>query len=178
MFAHHVTLFALHGIRVQIDASWLLLAVLIAWSLAVGYFPFVAPGLSPSAYWLMAVAGLVGLAASIIAHEFAHALVARRHAMPVQSIVLFVFGGVAEMSEEPSSAKDELVMALAGPAASVVLAGGCYLFALALAPVLGADHSLVIVLGHQPAARRLQHGAGLSAGWRSSLAGSPVAVEA
>lgn len=148
MFAQRVTLFALRGIRVQIDASWLLLAVLIAWSLAVGYFPFVAPGLAPATYWSMAVAGLVGLAASIVIHEFAHALVARRQAMPVHSIVLFVFGGVAEMSEEPSSARGELLMAVAGPAASLVLAGAFYLLGMAAALGLGMDHPLVIVLGY------------------------------
>lgn len=148
MFAHRVTLFALRGIRVQIDASWLLLAVLIAWSLAVGYFPFVAPGLAPGTYWSMAMVGLVGLAASIVIHEFAHALVARNQAMPVHSIVLFVFGGVAEMSEEPSSARGELLMALAGPGASLLLAGGFYLSGLAAALGLATDHPLVIVLGY------------------------------
>lgn len=148
MFAQRVTLFALRGIRVQIDASWLLLAVLIAWSLAVGYFPFVAPGLTPATYWSMAGAGLIGLAASIVIHEFAHALVARHQAMPVHSIVLFVFGGVAEMSEEPSSARGELLMAVAGPAASLVLAGGFYLSGMAVVLGLGTDHPLGIVLGY------------------------------
>ncbi|MCR6628640.1 MAG: site-2 protease family protein [Magnetospirillum sp.] len=148
MFAHRITLFTLRGIRVQIDASWLLLAVLIAWSLAVGYFPFAAPGLSAGTYWTMAMIGLIGLAASIIVHEFAHAIVARRHAMPVHDIVLFVFGGIAEMSGEPSRAKDELLMALAGPATSVVLAGIFYGVGLIAAGGLGPGHPLAVVLAY------------------------------
>lgn len=148
MFAHRITLFALQGIRVQIDASWLLLAVLIVWSLAVGYFPAVAPGLAVRTYWSMAIIGLLGLAASIVIHEFAHALLARRHAMPVDRIVLFVFGGVAEMNAEPSSAKGELAMAVVGPAASLALAGAFYLSGLGMAWGVGIYHPMVIVLGY------------------------------
>lgn len=148
MFAHRIKLFELSGFQVQIDASWLLLAVLIVWSLAAGYFPNAAPGLAPTTYWWMGVAGLIGLAASIILHEFAHSLVARRHSMPIKGITLFVFGGVAEMGEEPSSAKGELLMALAGPAMSVVLAGVFRLTGSGLLPTLGAEHPVVVVLGY------------------------------
>ena len=122
MFAHRITLFELFGFKVHVDASWLLLAVLVVWSLATEYFPPVLPGYPPSTYWWMGVAGLIGLCFSIIVHELAHSLVARRFDMPIRGITLFVFGGVAEMAEEPTSAKGELLMAAAGPAMSLAVA--------------------------------------------------------
>lgn len=133
MFRNSITLFRLFGFRVGVDASWLLLAVLVVWSLAVGYFPWVAPGHAARTYWLMGVAGLIGLAFSIVFHELAHALVARRYHMPIRGITLFIFGGVAEMEEEPTSAKAEFWMALAGPAMSFLVAAVFWLAASAFA---------------------------------------------
>lgn len=147
MFAHRLKLFELMGFKVHVDVSWLLLAILIAWSLAAGYFPFVAPGLSDAVYWSMGVVGLIGLAASIIVHEFAHSLVARRYQMPIHGITLFIFGGVAEMAEEPTSAKGEFFMAIVGPLTSLVLAGMFWL-ATGLFPEAQAQHPVALVLGY------------------------------
>jgi Zn-dependent protease/predicted transcriptional regulator len=122
MFSHRIPIFRLLGFTVWIDWSWLLLAILIVWTLAVGYFPRLAPHLGEATYWWMGIMGLCGLAFSIIAHEFAHSLVARRYNMPIRGITLFVFGGVAEMEEEPISAGGEFWMALVGPLTSLVLA--------------------------------------------------------
>jgi len=69
----------------------------------------------------MAVLGAAGLFMSIILHELGHSLVARRFGLQIKSITLFVFGGVADMENEPSSARAELLMALAGPATSIAL---------------------------------------------------------
>ncbi|MEJ2120566.1 MAG: site-2 protease family protein [Alphaproteobacteria bacterium] len=122
MFRYRVTLFSLFGFKVSVDASWLLLAVLITWSLAVGYFPQTAPGLPKETYWWLGVAGLIGFAFSIVFHELSHSLVARRFDMPIRGITLFVFGGVAEMEDEPPGAKAEFWMAIAGPLMSFFLA--------------------------------------------------------
>lgn len=122
MPATRLTLFDLFGFKVRIHASWLLLAALIVWSLAAGYFPHAAPGLAVSTYWGMGLAGLVGLAGSIVVHELAHSLVARRYEMPIAGITLFVFGGVAEMENEPKTPKGEFLMAVAGPVMSVAIA--------------------------------------------------------
>jgi Zn-dependent protease len=115
-------LFRVRGIPVRLDASWFPIALLIAWSLAVQLFPAWRPGLSSTTYWIMGVVGALGLFGSIVVHELAHALVARRHRIPIDGITLFVFGGVAEMGAEPPSAKAELRMAIAGPLASVGIA--------------------------------------------------------
>jgi Zn-dependent protease len=122
VFGGRATLFTLFGFAVKADASWLLLAVLVAWTLAAGVFPESVPGLSSQTYWWMAIAGTAGLFASIVLHEMAHALVARRYGIPIRGITLFIFGGVAEMESEPETARSEFLMALAGPVASVALA--------------------------------------------------------
>lgn len=138
MFLYRVRLFSLFGFDVHADASWLLLAVLIAWSLAVGTFPSMVPGLPPAAYWWMGVVATVGLLFSIVFHEMAHSLVARRFNLPIRGITLFIFGGVAEMEGEPESPRAEFLMALAGPAASAILGLLFYLSSTLAAMANGA----------------------------------------
>ena len=122
MFGKRVKLFRLLGFEVRIDASWIVIAVLIAWSLSTGLFPFHYKNLSIQTYWLMGIVGAVGLFLSIIVHEFCHSLVARKYGIPMKGITLFIFGGVAEMGDEPSSAKAEFMMAAAGPLSSILIA--------------------------------------------------------
>jgi Zn-dependent protease/CBS domain-containing protein len=119
----------LFGFPVRLDVSWFVVAVLIAWSLATGLFPLRIPGLGTATYWAMGIVGMVALFGSVVLHEFSHALVARRYGIPMQGITLFIFGGVAEMNEEPSSAKAEFLMAVAGPIASLLIAAVCFLAA-------------------------------------------------
>ena len=126
MFGRRVTLFRIFGFEVRLDASWILMAGLIVWSLANGLFPSQYPGLPVSTYWWMGLAGGLGLFASIIIHELCHSLVAHRYHLPMGGITLFIFGGVAEMRGEPGSPKIEFLMAIAGPVASVVLSGFFY----------------------------------------------------
>ena len=101
MFGRRIRLFSLFGFEVRIDMSWIILAILIAWSLSVGLFPSQYNNLSPQTYWLMGIVGAAGLFISIIVHEISHSLVARRFGIPMGGITLFIFGGVAEMNEEP-----------------------------------------------------------------------------
>jgi len=117
-----IRVFKLAGFDVRVDFSWVFLALFIAWSLAEGFFPTIFGGLSVATYWWMAMAGVVGLFFSIALHELAHSLVARRYAISIRGTTLFVFGGVAEMEDEPASPKAEMFMAIAGPIASGVLA--------------------------------------------------------
>jgi Zn-dependent protease/predicted transcriptional regulator len=127
MFGKRIPLFKLFGFRVSIDVSWFILAVLIIWTLSDSVFPSYFEGFSKVAYLWMGITGALGLFASIIFHEFCHSLVARRYGLPMRGITLFIFGGVAEMLEEPKSPKAEFLMAIAGPVSSVLLATGLYL---------------------------------------------------
>jgi Zn-dependent protease len=122
MFTNRVKLFNLLGFPIYVDATWLILAVLITWSLAQGLFPNYFPGLPPLTYWFMGAAGALGLFVSIILHELGHSVVARAYGISIRGITLFLFGGVAEMEEEPRSARSEFFMAIAGPIMSLMLA--------------------------------------------------------
>ena len=121
MFGKRFELFKLFGFAVRLDASWIILAVLITWSLATGLFPAYYENFDPAVYWWMGAIGTLGLFASIVFHEMSHSLVARRFGMPMKGITLFIFGGVAEMEEEPPTPRAEFWTAVAGPLASGVL---------------------------------------------------------
>ncbi len=128
MFGRSVRLFTLLGFEVKIDFSWLIIAVLIVWSLAVGYFPQQYQNYSQVTYWWMGIVGALGLFISIILHELSHSLMARKYGIPMKGITLFIFGGVAEMSDEPPNAKSEFMMAIAGPVASILIGLLMYVF--------------------------------------------------
>ena len=123
MFARRITLFKLLGFSIRIDLSWVIIAALVTWSLATRVFPRSQEDISGAAYWLMGAAGAIGLFGSIVFHEMCHSLVARGYGLSMRGITLFIFGGVAEMDEEPQSAKVEFMMAAAGPISSILLAG-------------------------------------------------------
>jgi Zn-dependent protease len=146
MFGHSVRLFEIFGFEIRVDASWLVIAALIVWSLSQGYFPAVAPGIEPGASLILAIVAMLGLFASLILHELAHSLVARRYGLPVGRITLFLFGGVAELEEEPRSAVSEFWIAVAGPAMSFALAGAFGLLALLLDAALPGP--LALILGY------------------------------
>lgn len=122
MFGKSVNLVKVFGFQVKVDISWIIIAGLVTWSLAVGFFPHYLEGLRPVDYWILAVFGALGLFFSIIFHEFWHSVVARRMGVPIRGITLFVFGGVAEMDEDPKTPKIEFWIAIAGPLSSLFLA--------------------------------------------------------
>ena len=70
---------------------------------------------------IMGIVGAVGLFTSIVLHELSHSLVGRHYGVPIAGITLFIFGGIAEMSEDSPNPKSELLMALAGPLFSILL---------------------------------------------------------
>jgi len=115
-------LFSLSGFEVKLDLSWLLLALLISWSLGAGVFPEEYPDLPQRVYAWMGIACAIGVFFSIVFHEFAHSFVARQFGLPIKGITLFIFGGVAEMEKEPPSPRSEFLMAAAGPLASFLIA--------------------------------------------------------
>jgi Zn-dependent protease len=129
---------------IPVGASWsvLLIGLLIAWSLAGTLLPAQAPGLAPSVYWLAGIAGAGLFLASLLAHELGHALVARRAGLRVRGITLWLLGGVAQLEEEPATPRDELRVAVVGPAVSLALAAG---FALAAAALGVAGSPAVVV---------------------------------
>lgn len=110
------------GIPFSLHISWFLIFALVTWSLAAGYFPNEYPGLSVLAYAAMGLLTSLLFFGSVLLHELAHSLVAQREGIPVKSINLFIFGGVAQITSEPKTAGSEFRITIAGPLTSLSLA--------------------------------------------------------
>lgn len=117
-----VKLFRVLGIQISLNYTWFIVFGLIAWSLASGYFPYHYPGLSRSAHWVMGFLAAVFLFLSVLAHELTHSYIAKREGIEVKEIILFIFGGVSQLTKEPEDPQKELKVAIGGPISSLVLA--------------------------------------------------------
>ena len=127
MLDHSLRLGRIRGIEIAINWSWLIIFVLLTWSLALFFFPPLFPDWSIGTYWIVGAISTVLLFVSVLLHELAHSLVAESEGIPVHSITLFVFGGVSNIEREPPTAKTEFLMAIAGPMTSLVIGVLSYL---------------------------------------------------
>jgi len=110
------------GIPIRLHASWFLIAALITWSLAAGYFPQTNPGWNSLTYLIVGAVASLLFFASVLLHELSHSVLALREGVPVKSITLFIFGGVAQIGRELPTAGAEFRIAIAGPLTSLGLA--------------------------------------------------------
>jgi len=130
-------------IPIKLDLSWFIILAFITWTLAAGYFPSKYPELDKFTYLIMGLSSALLLFVSVLLHELSHALVARRNNIPIRGITLFIFGGIAEMDQEPPTARSEILMAAAGPLCSGILAflflliGNLFTNFLPYAPIIG-----------------------------------------
>jgi len=113
----------LAGIDLSIHPSWLVIAFLVTYSLAIGQFPHQFPGWSTTQYWVVAAGTAVLFFASVLAHELSHALVARRFGLKVDGITLFIFGGATSIDADSRTPREEALIAIAGPATSILIGG-------------------------------------------------------
>ncbi|MBP7794963.1 MAG: site-2 protease family protein [Candidatus Saccharicenans sp.] len=113
----------LAGIEIKVDSSWIIIFLLFTFSLAAFYFPQAFPVSSHSFYWLLGLITSLLVFASVLFHELAHSVVARKQGEKVEDITLFILGGVARISEELKEPKKEFYLALAGPVSSFILGG-------------------------------------------------------
>jgi len=110
------------GIEISIHYTWILIFVLITWSLAAGYFPDEYPGWETATYWITALIAALLLFFSVLFHEFSHSLMARSRGLPVRSITLFLLGGISNLESEPEKPGVEFAIAIIGPLSSLALA--------------------------------------------------------
>jgi Zn-dependent protease/CBS domain-containing protein len=110
------------GIDIGIHYTWIFIFIFFSWTLAQIYFPQQFPEWSTATYWVTGVIATLFIFVSVLLHELAHSLVARRRGIPVHSITLFILGGVSNLEEEPKKPKAEFAMAIVGPVTSLVLA--------------------------------------------------------
>lgn len=113
------------GIPLAVHLSWPPVFAFVTWSLAAQFFPVVFPEWPSDSHWGLGVVASLLLFGSVLAHELGHALVARWQGLPVRCVTLFVFGGIAEIESDAKNARDEFVLAAAGPAMSVLIAAFC-----------------------------------------------------
>jgi Zn-dependent protease/CBS domain-containing protein len=122
------------GIEVRLNWSLIAVFALIVWSLTDGVFPSQNPGLSHGTYLAMAIVAAVLFLASILLHELGHSWVARHEGIEVDSITLWLFGGVSQFKGRFASPGAEFRVAATGPLVSIVLGGVFVLIALAHPP--------------------------------------------
>jgi Zn-dependent protease len=135
MFGTSLSLGRLFGVRIELDGSVILIFLLLLFNLGAGVFPAWHPQWSTGLRWTIAAAAALLFLGSILVHELSHALVARAQQIPVRSIRLFLFGGVADIEHEPDSPKAEALMAGVGPAVSIGLGVLFGLLASAITPL-------------------------------------------
>src|ERR1700694_6046933 len=120
------------GIHVGLNWSLLVVAALIAWSLATGILPSSAPGQTSGAYWIAGAVSAVVFLVSLLAHELAHSVVAVRRGVRVDGITLWLFGGVSRFSSDTSSPGAQALITFVGPLTSLVLGTLFYIASAAI----------------------------------------------
>ena len=129
------------GIDIYIHISWVIILVLLTWSLAVGWFPVLYHGFSAVTYWVLGFIAAVLLFVSVLLHELAHSVVARARGLPVKNITLYIFGGVSNIEKEPGSPGIEFQIAVVGPLTSLLIGVLAFVLFFLLgqySPALGA----------------------------------------
>ena len=146
------------GIPIYLDATWLLIFGLITYTLAMD-FRQLHPRWAPAEHWSLGILTSLLFFGSVLFHELAHSVVALHYKIPVHSITLFLFGGIARIGREPSKPIQEFNIAVAGPLASFLLAGAFGAITLllpsaqmvgALAKILGGSNFILAVFNLAP----------------------------
>jgi Zn-dependent protease len=117
----NIPLARIAGFAVKVNWSVLVILWLFTWSLASS-LPVTAPGYTTRTYWLAGLCGATVLLASLLAHELAHAIVARRAGVKVVDVTLWLLGGVTRLGNEATTPQTAFRIAVAGPVTSLVLA--------------------------------------------------------
>ncbi len=116
------------GIPLYLHPSWFIIFLLITLSLRT-QFTSQHPGWTPAQHWALGIITSILFFGSVVFHELSHSVVAMHYRIPVKSITLFVFGGLASIQREPEKASQEFNIAIAGPLSSLFLAGCFFLVA-------------------------------------------------
>ena len=141
MYGGSFSLGRLMGVPLRVHVTWPLASAFVTFGMSVLYFPRHSGHWSPVLCWGLGASSCLLLYASLLGHEFAHTVAARRQRLVVDDITLFCFGGVTQIRHEPITPRDELALAFAGPLASLSLGLFCSLLwwlTLPLSPALSA----------------------------------------
>ena len=138
------TIVRVKGVKIRVHFTFLIVFALVTWTLSAQLLPMVLPGLAYVIYFSVAVVGAILLFGSVILHELAHSIVAIRYRIQVRQIILFIFGGVSDIEEEPRDYQKEFKIAVVGPLTSFGLAGIFSLFSFIIEGIPGSDSSITL----------------------------------
>ncbi len=124
-----ITYAHISGIPLKVHWNWFPVAFLLVFCFSVGYFPLRNSDWPNQVYWSIGILTTFLFFSSVLVHELAHALVAIREGVGVNSITLFIYGGASHIANEPPTAKSDFRIVAAGPIASFTL--GVFYFAAA-----------------------------------------------
>ncbi len=139
-----VTIAKVKGVKIRIHFTFLIVFALVTWTLSAQLIPMLLPGLVYGIYLIVAVVGAIILFGSVILHELAHSIMAIRYGIKVRQIILFIFGGVSDIEEEPRDFQKEFKIAVVGPLTSFGLAGIFSLSSFLVESIVGGG-SLIIL---------------------------------
>jgi Zn-dependent protease len=152
------------GIRIGVDPSWFFVLFLYIWLLSSGYKDVFGPGHDDKAFALATVSALLFFA-SVVLHELGHAVVARRNGMEINSISLWLFGGLADLRTEPATPGSEFRIAAAGPAVTFLAVVATIAAGVAIFGSTEFGDSLALNPGTNPS------GLALVLGWLANING-------
>lgn len=137
----------IRGIEIGVHPTWLIAFALFAWVFASSYYPNTFEEWTTRQHWIAGIATSLALFASVLVHELAHSITAQKLGLQVIGITLFIFGGVSQITGRYSRARDEFLVAFAGPASSIALGGLLVLAWLVVRPDATVDvHPLLGIL--------------------------------
>ncbi len=127
------------GIPILIAPSWFIILAVVTYAYGTTWQMM---DWQPTMVWIAALTMALALFLSVVLHELGHSLVARSHAIPVQSITLFLFGGMATISQESKTPGQAFQVAIAGPSVSF----GLYLLLIIMEGLLphGSPGKMVV----------------------------------
>ncbi len=144
-----IPLFQYRGIPVGLDYTWFIIFILVVTSLGGFFFPEHYPDVPVLLRWVYSLIAAFLFFSSILLHEMAHAVVAQKWGVQIIRIVLFIFGGVAQMAKEPENAKSEFQIAVAGPVMSALIGGIMLFIAWSMEPLMDEGlHGVVWYIGY------------------------------
>jgi Zn-dependent protease len=122
LFTWRWEIFRLQQIPIFVDSSWILIFFVYTAAIATVYLPTTAPNYFWGWYVVTGIITVILFFSSVLAHELAHCYFARRAEIKIHNITLYLFGGLAHLSQEASHPWDEMKIAIAGPVANFFLA--------------------------------------------------------
>jgi Zn-dependent protease/predicted transcriptional regulator len=140
-----VTIARVKGVKIRIHFTFFIVFALITWTLSIHLFPMLLPGLNYGVHLFVAVVAVIILFASVILHELAHSIMATRYGIRVRQIVLFIFGGVSDIEEEPRDFRKEFKIAIVGPLTSFALAGIFSLLSFLIESIADGNNARIIL---------------------------------